>query len=108
MGSVEINILTKKMSNSYADYADDTPLLANTPVQIETLLHSLEPTAAGIGLHVNADETEYMYFSQRSDISTLNASSLKQMDKYTYLGSSIFIHREIHQHKTNKGMDRNR
>ena len=42
-----------------ADYADDLAFLENTPIQAEILLHSLEQTAAGIGLHVNADKTEY-------------------------------------------------
>ena len=32
---------------------------------------------------------EYMYFNQRGDISTLNGSSLKLVDKFTYLGSSV-------------------
>ena len=56
--------LTKKRSRRYpaktitdADYADDIALLANTPNQAETLLHSLERAAAGIGLHVNALKT---------------------------------------------------
>ena len=40
-----------------ADYADDIAILANTPNQAETLLHSLERAAAGIGLHVNAHKT---------------------------------------------------
>ena len=53
------------------DYADDIALLATTPAQAETLLHSLERAAAGIGLHVNAHKTEYMCFYQRSDILTL-------------------------------------
>ena len=35
-------------------------LLANTPAQAETPLHSLERAAAGIGLHVSAHKTEYM------------------------------------------------
>ena len=54
-----------------ADYADDIALLANTPAQAESQLHSLERAASGIGLHVNADKTEYMYFNQRDDISIL-------------------------------------
>ena len=69
--------------------ADDIALLANTPSQAETLLHSLERAVAGIGLHVNADKTEYMCFYQRGDNSTLNGSSLKLVDKFTYLGSSV-------------------
>ena len=72
-----------------ADYADDIALLANTPNQAETLLHSLERAAAGIGLHVNAHKTEYMCFNQPGDISTLEGTSLKLVDKFTYLGSSV-------------------
>ena len=71
-----------------ADYADDIALLENRPVQAETLLHILEQAAACIGLHVNADKTEYMSFNQTGDISSLNGSSLKQVHKFTYLGSS--------------------
>ena len=72
-----------------ADYANDIALLAKTPAQAETLLHSLQRAAAGIGLHINADKTEYMCFNQGSDISTLNGSSLKLVGKFTYLGSSL-------------------
>ena len=42
------------------DYNDDIALQANIPSQTETLLHSLECTAGGIGFHINADKTEYM------------------------------------------------
>ena len=47
-----------------ADYADDIAILANTPDQAETLLHSLEQAATGIGLYVNAHKTEYMCYNQ--------------------------------------------
>ena len=46
------------------DYADDIELLANTPAQAETLLHSLEKAAGGIGLYIKADKTEYTCFNQ--------------------------------------------
>ena len=72
-----------------ADYTDDIPLLANTPNQAETLLHSLERAATGIGLHVNAHKTEYMCYNQTGDISILDGTSLKLVDKFTYLGSSV-------------------
>ena len=72
-----------------ADYADDIALLANTPNKAETLLHSLEQSAAGIGLHINAHKTEYMCYNQTDDISTLDGTSLKLVDKFTYLGSSV-------------------
>ena len=42
-----------------------------------------------IGLHVNAHKTEYMCYSQTGDISTLDGTSLKLVDKFTYLGSSV-------------------
>ena len=64
-------------------------ILANTPNQAETLLHSLERAAAGIGLHFNAHKTEYMCFNQAGEISTLDGSSLELVDKFTYLGSSV-------------------
>ena len=88
--------LTKKRSRRYpaktitnADYADDIELLVNTPNQAETLLHSLERAAAGIGLHVNAHKTEYMCYNQTGDITTLDGASLKLVDKFTYLRSSV-------------------
>ena len=69
--------LTKKRSSRYpattitdTDYADDIAILANTPDQAETLLHSLERAAANIGLYVNGHKTEYMCYNQTGDIST--------------------------------------
>ena len=77
--------LTKERSRRYptktitdTPYANDIALLANAPAQAETLLHSLERAAAGIGL-----KTEYMCFNQTGEISTLNGSSLKLVDKFT-------------------------
>ena len=45
--------LTKTITD--ADYAGDIAILANAPVQAETLLHSLERAS-----HVNAHKMEYM------------------------------------------------
>ena len=60
--------LTKKRSRRYpattitdTDYADDIAILANTPDQAETLLHSLERAAASIGLYVNAHTQNGIY-----------------------------------------------
>ena len=72
-----------------ANYADDIAILANAPAQAETLLHRLEQAAASIGLHVNAHKMKYMCYNQTGDISTVNSSSLKLVDKFTYLGSSV-------------------
>ena len=88
--------LTKKKIRRYpaktitdADYADNIAILANTPNQAEIQLHSLERATAVIGLHVNAHKTDYMCFNQTGDISTPDGTSLKLVDKFTYLGSSV-------------------
>ena len=88
--------LAKERSRRYpaqtimnADYADDLALLANTLIQAESLLHCLKRAAISIGLHVNADKTEYMCFNQRGVISTLKGSPLKLVDKFASLGSSV-------------------
>ena len=87
--------LAKERSRRYpaqtitdADYADDIEILANTPTQAKTQLHGLERVAVDIDLQVNADKTEYMCFNQTGDIS-LNGTSLKLVNKFTYLGSSV-------------------
>ena len=85
--------LTKERSRRYPAKtitdADYIALLANVHAQAKTLLYSLERTTAGIDLHVNEYKMEYMSFNQTGDISTLNSSSLKLVDKFTYLGSSV-------------------
>ena len=50
---------------------------------------SLERAATGSGFHVNAHKPEYMRFNQAGYISTLEGTSLKLVDKFTYLGSSV-------------------
>ena len=72
-----------------ADYTDDIVIMVNTPNQAETLLHSLERATAGIDPYVNAHEAEYMCFNQTSYISTLEGTSLKLVEKFAYLGSSV-------------------
>ena len=82
--------LTKKRSRRYpattitdADYADDIAILANTPDQAETLLHSLERALTSTCLYVNAHKTEYICYNQTGDISTLERTPLKLVDKFT-------------------------
>ena len=70
------------------DYVDDLSLLANTPDNARSLLHSLGQAAAGIALHVKANKTEYICF-KRGAISTQSGKPLKLVDKFTYLGSYI-------------------
>ena len=87
--------LTKKRSRRYpartltdTDNAD-VAILANTPAQAGTLLHSLKRDTAGIGLDVSAHKTKYMCFNQTGDIYTQDGSTLKLVDKVSYLRSSV-------------------
>ena len=86
--------LTKKRSRRYpattitgADYADDIAILANTPDQAETLLHSLETSSSkhrpSMLMHTKRN---ICAITKRGDISTLEGAPLKLVDKFTYLG----------------------
>ena len=104
--------LTKKSSRWYptktitdADYANDIAILVKAPTQAKTLQHSLERATGGIGLYVNAQKTECMCLNQTGDISTLGSSSLKLVDKFTNLGSSVSSTEKRHRHATSKSMD---
>ena len=49
-----------------------------------------------------------IYFADHvrlGDISTLDGTSLKLVDKFTYQGSKCLINRKRHQHAANEGMD---
>ena len=103
--------LTKKRSRRYpaktitdTDYTNDIAIQANTPNEVETLWHSLERAAAGIGLHVNAHKMEYMCYNQTGDTSTLDGTPLKLGNKFTYLESSISS-TEKDIDTANEGMD---
>ena len=88
--------LVKERSRRYpaqtimdVDYTDAITILANTPAHAESLLYSLEWAESGIGFYVNAGKSSYMCFNLRSDICTINGSSLKLVDKFTYPRRSI-------------------
>ena len=57
--------------------------------QAESLLCCLEQAAGGIDLHVNADKTAYMCFDKKEISPTLNGGSLKLVNKFIYLTSSL-------------------
>ena len=63
--------------------------MPNALAQAETLLHSLERAAARIDVYVKPEKTEYTCFNQRGDISILKGGSLKLVDKFTFLESSV-------------------
>ena len=73
-----------------ADFADDLALLTDHLEQAQLLLLRLEDAAQAIGLHVNAKKTEYMLYNQPDgDLITLEGNTLKQVNKFKYLGSWI-------------------
>ena len=97
--------LTKKRNRTYpakiitdADYADDIAILANTPA--ETLLHSPEWAAAGIGLHVNGHKTEYICFNLHT------RRNLSETGRQVHPPrKQCLINRKRYRHAANKGID---
>ena len=93
---IERKQLAKERNRRYLEQENswqrkETEDTSNKQSQTRTtvMIHSRRPNpcyivwngqTGGIGLHVNADKTEYMCFNQRGDISTLNGGSLKLMD----------------------------
>ena len=66
---------------------------------------SLERAAAGIGLYVNAHETEYMGYNQTGDISTLDGTPLKTNRQIHLPRKQRRINRKRHRHEVNESMD---
>ena len=54
--------------------------LANTSTQAESLLHGLEQISEGIGLNMNANKTEFMYFKPEGALSILHIKSSKSVN----------------------------
>ena len=79
-------------------------LLANTTNQAETLLHSLERAAAGIGLDVNAHKTEYMLQPNRRHFRT-RRNLTETSRKIPLLRKQRLINRKRYRHTTNESMD---
>ena len=73
------------------DYTDEQKLLTNTPVQAESLLHSLDQAARDIDLYENKDKIEFICFKQKEAIFTLSVKPLKLVDQFTYLGNNISL-----------------
>ena len=72
-----------------SDYADNLALLAKIPARVESLPRNLKQTAGDIGLYMNTNKTEFMYFKQDGSISALNGKPLKLVDQFTYLRKNI-------------------
>ena len=61
-------------------------MIANTPVEAESLPYSIEQAAGGIRFY---DKAEFMYFKQELAISSLRGRLLKLDDKFMHLISNI-------------------
>ena len=82
-----------------AGYADFLALRANTPAQIESLLRNQEQAVERIGLHVNANKTEFICFKQSGVMSTLSDRSLKLDDMCPHRCTSVYTNK-MHREKT--------
>ena len=51
--------------------------------------YTMQWASTGIGLYVNAHKTDYMCYNHTGDISTLDGTPLKLVDRFTYLGSCV-------------------
>ena len=68
-------------------------------------LHSLEWVAVGIGLHVNADKTEYMCFNQRGDISIIKGGAFETSGQVQLPRKQCLNNWNRLQHATSKDMN---
>ena len=87
--------LSKRRSRRYppinitdADYADDLALLSGTVNGVSELLHSLEKSAADIGLFVNAKKTKLMQFNCDGAVKTKSNLPVETVNNFAYLGSN--------------------
>ena len=68
---------------------DHLALIANTPVQAESLLHSQKQATRNSGLYLNSNKAEFMCFNQDGAISSLNGKPPKFVDQFLYIGRNI-------------------
>ena len=84
--------------------ADDLILLANTPAEIDFLLHSFEQAAGDIGLYRNADKSD---LESEGVISTISGKFPKLINEFTFfkqqycyiLTLNRAINQEMHLYK---------
>jgi hypothetical protein len=90
--------LTKQRSRRHpaikitdVDYADDLAVTTDDLKDATALLQNIEKTALEIGLHINAEKTEFICLNQDSSVGmkSTNGKNIKQVDDFKYLGSYI-------------------
>lgn len=72
------------------DYADDIATISNTVQEAQKLLYQLE-TAAEVGLHINAKNTQCINYNQPNGgiLNAIDGSVIKEVEDYKYLGAWI-------------------
>lgn len=72
-------------------YADDTTILANSLVNLESIFKLIEDESVKLGLHINRSKTKIMIVNKFSDDDFDNSilKDLEIVDSYNYLGSIV-------------------
>ena len=72
------------------EFADDIALLANSAIDAQTLLQTVEEIAASVGLKMNESKTKYMTEGNiEGNITSLNGENIEKVEDFVYLGSKI-------------------
>lgn len=74
-------------------YADDTVLVAKDPDELQNMITDLHNQCLEWNLEINKDKTVCMVVAKKQELVKkrwkIDDNSLKQVDRYTYLGSII-------------------
>lgn len=73
------------------DFADDIALLAENGYHLQEITSSLHKAAAKIRLRISAERSKVMHTGAQADMPriTIDECNIKEVDKFTYLGSTI-------------------
>lgn len=71
-------------------YADDKVMIAETPQQLQRMVHRLTTESAKYGMRINASKTKVMQIARKQPSKSLsilvNGTRLKEVQKFKYLG----------------------
>lgn len=86
---------------SHLRFADDIVVLAETPRELEIMIHSLDEESARVGLEMNASKTKIITNSQRLPISS-NGNFIEYVDKYIYLGKQVSFNKSNNEEEVER------
>jgi exonuclease III len=81
-----ININGKLLN--HLRFADDLIIMANNPIELETMVQELATESTKVGLSLNAGKTKIMTNSEQTRIQ-VNNKEIEYVEEYTYLGQII-------------------